>query len=124
MDRSEPPPKGKKEAMTTSAGETTMKAERSSNANPYRKKIEEQQMEPGTAPEKNEGLIAIRLRGVTADEVWSQAANMLEKIPEMVEEAVEQLFCASTISAQVEIRPYVHEAVGRVIFDQMRAAVL
>lgn len=81
-------------------------------------------MEPGPTSEGYDDSIAIELKEVIADEVKSHVANALATILVTVEEAVEQLFRATTVTPQVVIRTVVYVAVDPVIFDQIMRDVL
>lgn len=64
------------------------------------------------------------LQEVIAFEVRSQVANTLAAIPDMVEEVVGQLFCAVTLSAQVEICAIVYDTLEHVVLVQIKTGVL
>lgn len=110
--------------MTTTAWEAILNAGKSSDANRGRQRAEESLVEPGAAPEHDEDLTENVLQEKIADDFKSHVANVLATIPDMVAEAVEQLFWASTPSAQGGIRTVMYDAVEDVILDQIRMDVL
>lgn len=60
--------------------------------------VEEQQVDPGLAPEDKEDWVATVLQQVIDDEVKSQVSNAMTALPGIVEEAVEQLLPATALS--------------------------
>lgn len=85
---------------------------------------QEQQVESGRIPEDERDSIAPGLQDVITDELKSQVSNGLLATPEMVDQAVEQIFCAASLSARGCIRSVVPDAVEYIIFDQIETTVV
>lgn len=84
--------KRKMDVTSKSAWETILTTDKSNDAIRSCQGVEENQVEPGLAPEYGDDPIATALQEVIGDEVKSLLANAMDTILDMVEEAFEQLF--------------------------------
>lgn len=81
-------------------------------------------MKPGPSPEDRDDWMATALQELIADEVKSRVVKCVSLNPGQGEKAVEQLFCAASISDQGGTRTMGYNTVEHVIFDQIRTALL
>lgn len=113
------PTKGEKEALTTRDCEAILYGSQSTDGSHDREEVEKQQVKPGTAPEDNYDSVTTALYEVIADKVKSQVSNALATIPDMMEDAVEQLLHAAKLKAQERICTVICVAGEHVIFTQI-----
>lgn len=95
--------KCKMKATSTSTWEEMLNASKRDDKNCSRQRVEEQQVEPGTATEGEDDSIDIALQQVVAEAIKTQVEKALKSIPDFVEEAVEQLFRAPFLNFQRRI---------------------
>lgn len=119
----EVPGRGKIEAKSTNAWETMRNAGERYDLNCNCEEIEEQQVEVEAVSEEAKDPIQTLLQATIAEEAKQEVKNALPAIPELVEEAIDQLFRTSILSAQGGICTVVYDAVENVNSDQIWTTV-
>lgn len=122
--RSNLPTKHKMKAPSKSGSETILNHKQSGDASIHCQGAEVQPGGPGPVPEYENISIINALQGVFRDEVQSQVASSLEEILDMLEEAVEQLFCTFIHLAEKGICTVVLEAAEYAIPGYIRTTMV
>lgn len=108
------------EALSTNKWEAILNAVKRDNASGDCQGVEDEQMERRSASQEKEDFVEATLQKVIADQVMQQIESALKAIPKLVEEAVDQLFRAATLSVQGENKTMVYYAMKHAILEQIR----
>lgn len=97
---------------------------KSNDVNRHRRGVEKLQVEPEPAPEADDYSISTALEKLIDNKVESQVENALATIPNVVEEAIGQLFFAATLRDHPGIGTVVYDAKELVTPDAISTAML